>query len=300
MNEIPASELILNADGSVYHLKLLPEDVADTIITVGDPDRVSLVSQYFDYIEVKKQKREFTTHTGQLNGKRITVISTGIGIGNIDIMMNELDALVNIDLKTRTIHPYKKKLNIIRLGTAGCLQAEAPLGALVVSHYAIGLDGLLNFYCQENSIEEKALKEAFIQIFPQKEEARSLAYVTKTNSPIFKKITDLEQVYSGITVTSGGFYASQGRKLRLDLRLPSMLDDFHDFDWQGNKIFNLEMETAALYGLSTLLGHYCCSISTIVAHRHFQKFSSSPDEKVNDMIRMVLDLLVNEPLSVKN
>lgn len=294
MNEIPASELILNADGSVYHLKLLPEDIADTIITVGDPDRVSMVSQYFDHIEIKKQKREFTTHTGMLNGKRITVISTGMGSGNIDILMNELDALANIDLKTRRIKPEKKILNIVRLGTAGCLQASVPLDALVVSRYAMGLDGLLNFYCQENTEEERALKEALIrQIFPGQPEWGGLVYLAKSSSPLLEKMDVLDEIYPGITVTLGGFYAPQDRQLRLSPHFPGMIDDLCAFDWEGNKVLNLEMETAALYGLSALLGHDCCSISAIIAHRQFQKFSVSPEVMVDKMIQKILGLLVN-------
>lgn len=294
MNEIAPSELILNPDGSVYHLKLLPEDIADTIITVGDPDRVSMVSQYFDSIELKKGKREFSTHTGTLKGKRITVISTGIGTGNIDILMNELDALANIDLKTRKIKPDGKTLNIVRLGTAGCLEPTVPLNSLVVSQYAIGLDGLLNFYCQENTVQEKELKQAFIeQVFPDHPDRGGLVYLKKSSSPFIEKLNALENVHLGITVTLGGFYAPQGRQLRLKRHFPTMIDDLQGFDWDGHKVLNLEMETAALYGLSALLGHHCCSVSAIVAHRHFQKFSKSPESMVDDMIQKVLGLLVN-------
>ncbi len=290
---LPPSELILNADGSIYHLKLLPEDIADTIITVGDPDRVPMVSKYFDTIEVKKQKREFTTHTGRLNGKRITCISTGIGSGNIDILMNELDALANIDFKTRTIKPEHKALTLVRLGTSGCIQDEVPLDTLVASRYAIGLDGLLNFYPQKNIEEEAVVKEAFFQqVFFNQPKPEGLVYVTKSSDTLIKQLDSLNHVYQGITVTLGGFYAPQGRCLRLALQFPEAIDLMRAFSWNGNKIINLEMETAALYGLSALLGHHCCSVSSIIAHRHSQIFSRSPEVAVEQMIERVLSVLV--------
>ncbi len=235
------SELIINPDGSIYHLNLLPEDVADTIITVGDPDRVAEVSKYFDHIELKKGKREFITHTGTIGKKRVSVISTGIGTDNIDIVLNEIDALVNIDFKTKQIHSTLKELDIIRIGTSGSLQEDIPMGTLLASAYGIGMDALMQYYVKQNDANEDAIQEAIYKAIPN---LQLKPYVGQASSKLLETIAyDLPK---GITLTSPGFYAPQGRQLRAENAVPNLIDQVAAVEIGAERITNLEMETAGI------------------------------------------------------
>lgn len=286
MKQIPESELILNNDGSVYHLNLLPEDIADTIINVGDPDRVNMVSKFFEKIEIKKQKREFNTHTGYFNGKRITVISTGIGTDNIDIVYNELDALVNIDLKTRYIKNKLTKLNLIRIGTSGALQEDIAPDSFVFSTFGLGLDGLLNFYKLQNTAEEQKIISAFqihypnLGIFAQ-------SYLAGASHMLEQKLS--EGMFKGITASCSGFYGPQGRVLRAELARTDMIEKLNTFCYEDLRVTNFEMETGAMYGLARILCHECCAINVIVANRIKQIFSKRPYESINKLIETVLN-----------
>jgi uridine phosphorylase len=286
MNSIPETELILNNDGSVYHLNLLPEDISDTILHVGDPDRVQMVASFFQKIEVKKQKREFVTITGSYNGKRITVISTGIGTDNIDIVYNELDALVNIDLKTRTIKETLTALKLIRIGTSGSLQEEIKPDAFVFSKYALGLDGLLHHYRLKNTDEEKNLLEAFLKSYSAFH-TLPLPYLASCSAELEKKIAG--EMYKGITVSCSGFYAPQGRQLRYELMYPELIDKLTLFEHNNQKITNFEMETAGAYGLASVLGHHCCSVNLIVANRITKQLSRNQEKAMMDLIAVVLE-----------
>lgn len=288
MNKIPESELILNSDNSVYHLNLLPHEMADTVINVGDPDRVAIVSKFFNKIEVKKQKREFVTHTGTYKGKRISVVSTGIGTDNIDIVYNELDALVNIDLEKRIIKDKLTSLNLIRLGTSGSLQREIPVDSFVFSRFGLGLDGLLNFYRLTNDEEEKYIIDAFRIHYPN-EGILSLPYLARCSDKLEKALS--KDMHKGITASCSGFYAPQGRILRYELARPNFIQTLHSFEHKGNRITNFEMETGAMYGLAKILGHHCCSINAIVANRIENTHTHKAEETMNAMIELVLDRL---------
>ncbi len=290
MKQIPESELILNSDGSVYHLNLLPEDLAGTIINVGDPDRVSKVSDYFDQIELKKQKREFITHTGTYKGLRITVLSTGIGTDNIDIVYNELDALVNIDLKKRTIKDQKTSLNLVRIGTSGALQADIPVDNFVCSSYGLGLDGLLNFYKLENDAEEKAIISAFNDHFPN-QGIFPRSYLSNAGKSLFDKLSP--GMHQGITASCSGFYGPQGRVLRLEPSRYNLIEKLSAFRHDKHRITNFEMETGAMYGLARLLGHQCCSVNVIVANRIAQQYSTNAEAAMEKLIKTVLDRLAS-------
>ncbi len=288
--QLGPSELILNADGSIYHLNLLPKDIANTIITVGDPDRVSDVSQYFDTIEVKKGKREFHTHTGTLNGKRITVISTGIGTDNIDIVFNELDALVNIDFKRRTLKPLQTKLDIVRIGTSGAVQSDIEIDSFLISEYAIGFDALLHSY-QSTKIQHKDISDAFVK-HTDWSPNKSVPYVVKYDEYLAKKMTS-NRIRLGATATNIGFYGPQGRKLRLNLADESLNSKITSFRHDSLKITNLEMETSGIYGLSKLLGHRAVSMNCILANRVTGAFSQNPQKAVDELIRYTLQKLTS-------
>jgi len=282
---IQSSELILNADGSIYHLHLQPEQVAPLILTVGDPDRVAKVSRYFDRIEHRVRKREFVTHTGWLGKERISVISTGIGPDNVEIVFNELDALVNIDLTTRQVKDTFKQLTFIRLGTAGCLQKDVPVDAFVASSGAVGMDGLMHFYRapeQQNHPLLAALRRhtAGKWAFPV------APYFSRGDEGLLQLFPDFHR---GITATNPGFYGPQGRQLRAPVAQPEYLDLLQSFDFQGERIINLEMETAAIYGLSELLGHRALSISAILANRPLGQFSPNPARTVRRLLEQVLE-----------
>lgn len=285
---IKSSELILNPNGSIYHLNLLPENISNTIILVGDPDRVSRVSKHFDKIDFETQKREFHTQTGWYNRKQITVISTGIGTDNIDIVINELDALVNIDLKTRNVKSNTQSLELIRIGTSGSIQKEIPKDSFVISEYSVGFDGLLHFYESEH-IQFKAISEAIVKEtnwFKDKPKP----YVVKCDSNLFNKLKS-EKTFSGFTATNVGFYGPQGRILRIPIQDDSMNDKLANFKYNGMSITNMEMETAAIYGLSNLLGHKAISMNAIIANRASGEFSEQPHELVDQLIKYTLDKL---------
>lgn len=286
MSKIPESELILNSDSSVYHLNLHPEEIAETVINVGDPDRVSMVSKFFNSIDVRKQKREFVTHTGVYKGKRITVLSTGIGTDNIDIVYNELDALVNIDLKKREIKEQLSSLNLIRIGTSGSLQKDIPVDAFVFSKFGLGLDGLLNFYKLKNDDEESAIINAFRTHYPN-QGILPQSYLARCSDKLEAALS--EGMYKGITASCSGFYAPQGRVLRYELARQNFISDLHSFRFKDHRLTNFEMETGAMYGLAKILGHHCCSINAIVANRISNEHTHKSEETMNNLIETVLD-----------
>jgi uridine phosphorylase len=285
---IASSELILNPDGSVYHLNLLPEHIAHDIIFVGDQNRVEKITQHFERIEFSQQKREFKTQTGYFKGKRMTVMSTGIGPDNIDIVMNELDALVNIDLTTRTVKEELTSLNIIRIGTSGSLQADIPVDSLVMSKYGLGLDNMLRSYLIDE-ISEKNIEEAFIQQ-TNWDIQKGRPYVIKGSEDLEQRI-ESEKIIKGFTGTAGGFYGPQGRVLRLPIQDPELNSKMDAFEFEGIKMTNLEMETGAIYGLGKLLGHQCLSLNAIIANRATGTFSEDPYKAVDALIAYTLDQL---------
>ncbi len=281
---INESELILNADGSIYHLNLLPEDLASTVITVGDPDRVAKVSKHFDRIELKKGKREFITHTGYLGNKRLTVISTGIGTDNIDIVLNELDALANIDFANRTVKTSLTSLDIIRIGTSGAAQQDVEMGTILASAYGIGLDALMNYYQGSYDGEEQALQVELAEYFS----ALNLKpYVAKAGASLLDRIAfDLPK---GVTLTAPGFYAPQGRTVRSTNTIPNFINLISSFQYKDQRFTNLEMETAGIYALANMFGHQALSINAILASRVDGRFSSAPEEVVDKAIQLVLE-----------
>lgn len=286
---IAESELILNPDGSIYHLHLRPEQLANTVITVGDPDRVSNVTKYFDTIEFTSQKREFKTETGQYKGKRITVISTGIGTDNIDIVFNELDALVNIDLEKRIVKDQKTQLDIVRIGTSGSIQADIPVDSFVVSEMGIGFDSLLHFY-QSEHLQNPGITDALkshLDWFSRKSDP----YAVMGDRTLFNLFSS-KKTHPGVTVTNCGFYGPQGRVLRLPLQDDKLNNKLASFGFKGRKITNFEMETAAMYGMAKLLGHRAISMNAIIANRANGTFSSNPKKTVDSLIRYTLNRLV--------
>lgn len=288
MNKIAPSELIINPNGSIYHINLKPEHVAENIIFVGDQNRVAKVAKHFDTIEFETQKREFKTITGSFKNKRFTVISTGIGPDNIDIVINELDALVNIDLKTRTIKKNHTSLKIVRIGTSGSLQSHIPVDSFVLAKYGIGFDGLLHAYdCKD--ILEKEMEDAFIK-HTNYSDRKSRPYIVKNDKEIEMKLLS-DKVFLGITATAGGFYGPQGRVLRLAIQDSGLNHKIDSFDYQGIKITNLEMETSAIYGLSKLLGHRAVSMNAIIANRVNLTFSKDPYKAIEKLIVYTLNKL---------
>lgn len=282
---IKASELILNPDGSVYHLNLLPKHIASNVIFVGDQDRVERITTHFDSIEFSIQKREFKTQTGYYKGKRITVISTGIGPDNIDIVLNELDALVNIDLKTRLPKSELKSLNIIRIGTSGSLQKDIPVDRFVLSTHGLDINGMMHFY-QIEPIANKEIEDAFINHTnwsPQK--ARPI--IVENSNYLESLFTD-DSIDKGMTATAGGFYGPQGRVLRLPLQDQELNQKMDNFQYKDFRITNLEMETSVIYGLSKLLGHNALSLNAIIANRANGTFSEDPRQTVNNLIVFAL------------
>ena len=288
MQRIAESELILNGRGAIYHLNLTPDELATDIITVGDPDRVAEVSKYFDKIDVKQAHREFVTHTGWLGSKRISVVSTGIGTDNIDIVFNELDALVNIDLETRMIKEHLTPLNIIRIGTTGSLQGDVGIDELVASTHGLGIDNLMNFYRLEPSEEEKTLLQQFVT-HTQLHASFAQPYISAGSMALMKHFVD--GFHQGITVTCPGFYGPQGRVLRLGLKQPDLIDALTKFQFGPYRITNFEMETAGIYGLGKLLGHQCLSLSVIVANRITKTFSKDSAAAVENLIKKSLDVI---------
>lgn len=286
-NKISEADLIINPDGSIYHLNLLPEDIADTVITVGDPDRVSEVSKHFDRIEIKKGKREFISHTGYLGSRRISVLSTGIGTDNIDIVLNELDAMVNIDFSTRTVKPNLKSLNIIRIGTSGAVQEDIPIGSIMVSEYGLGLDSLMQYYRHQPSEDEHNILDAIKSHFYHFKGISP--YITAADTHLIETIG--KGLDRGITVTAPGFYAPQGRQVRAKASLPGLIDDIRLFSTGKHRITNLEMETAGIYALSRVLGHKALSVNAILASRLQFRFAPNPGKIINQAIKLVLSRL---------
>ncbi len=287
MSRIAESELIINSRGAVYHLDLRPEELAGTVITVGDPDRVKEISKYFDSVETKRQHREFISHTGYVGKKRLTVLSSGIGPDNIDIVMNELDALVNIDFETREIKKNLKSINIIRIGTSGSLQADIPVDSFVASTHGLGVDNLLNFYRHDQNEQEKELLHSFIthtQIHSQ----TGHPYISSCAASLIKHFVN--DFHQGITVTCPGFYGPQGRILRLGIRNPELVDRLTDFRFGQHRITNFEMETSAIYGLGKLLGHHCLAINAIVANRVKKEFSKDGLAAVENLIKRFIGI----------
>lgn len=288
MQRIAESELIINARGAIYHLDVTPSELAENIITVGDPDRVREVSKHFDKIEIQRQHREFVTHTGTLGNKRISVVSTGIGPDNIDIVLNELDALVNIDFDSRTINPELKQLNIIRIGTSGSLQADIPVDSFVASTHGLGIDNLMNFYLHENNDEEQQLLQAFVTQ-TQLHSGFSNPYIAGAAASLMRHF--VEGYHQGITVTCPGFYGPQGRVLRLGISNPNLIDRLTEFEFGQHRITNFEMETSAIYGLGKALHHNCLSLSAIVANRIHKNFSSDGGALVEKLILKSLEII---------
>ncbi len=288
MQRIQESELIINPRGAIYHLDIHPQELASLVITVGDPGRVQEVSKHFDKIEFRSDHREFISHTGYVGKKRITVLSSGIGPDNIDIVLNELDALVNIDFESRTIKPQLSSLQILRLGTSGSLQKDIPVDSFVASTHGLGIDNLLNFYRFTHNNEEQELLHSFVTQ-TQLHSQISQPYIASAGSSLLKNfVTGFSQ---GITVTCPGFYGPQGRILRLGLSNPQLVDRLTQFSFGKHRITNFEMETSAIYGLGKLLGHQCLSVNAIVANRVVKQFSKDGKAAVERLIVKTLDIL---------
>ena len=290
MSKAGNSELIISPKGNIYHLDLKPSDIADTIILVGDPGRVATISGYFDSVKHKSQHREFISHTGIYKGKEITVLSTGIGTDNIDIVVNELDALVNFDFQTREIKKTLRKLTLIRLGTSGAIQSDIPTGTMVMSEISIGFDGLLNFYANREKITDIDFENSFIE---QTGWNNNLArpYITKASDTLIKKFGDM--FYKGITISAPGFYGPQGRVLRLKLETSDINSRIENFRYKGKKITNFEMESSAIYGLSNHLGHDAITICAIIANRVTKEYDNSYQVTIRRLIELTLNRLVN-------
>lgn len=285
MNKIAESELIINDRGAVYHLDLRPEEIAHTIFTVGDPGRVSQVSKHFDSIEFRSSHREFITHTGFIGKKRLSVISSGIGTDNIDIVLNELDALVNVDFETRTVKPSLTQLRFIRLGTCGSLQNDIPVDAFVASTHGLGIDNLLHFYRYEHNEEENQIIQSFVtqtQIVNP--------YVASGAPSLIKHFVN--GFHHGITVSCPGFYGPQGRTIRIGLAQPNLVAKLSGFTLGHHRICNFEMETSAIYGLGKILGHHCLSLNAVIANRVVKQFSSNPVNTVEKLIQTALEATI--------
>lgn len=290
IENILASELILTPEGKIYHLDLAPSQLADTVITVGDPGRVKMVSKYFDTIETTAEHREFKTHTGTYKGKRISVVSTGIGPDNIDIVFNELDALANIDFEKRTVKPKLTSLDIIRIGTSGGLTPEIEVDSFLISKLAIGLDNVMHYYAKTDKIFIREFAQAFIN-HTEWNPDNSVPYVVKADKTLLKKLSSNKTI-EGCTITNVGFYGPQGRVLRAQLQDQSLNEKLTSFEYENHKITNLEMETATMYGLARLLGHRTLSMNAIIANRATGTFSKDTKATVDALIRYTLDKIV--------
>ena len=288
---IKSSELIINADGSIFHLHLKPEQIADNIILVGDPGRVELIGKLLTDIEFQVQNREFVSTTGKYNNQRVTIVSTGIGTDNIDIVVNELDALANINLVTREINPVLRKLNFVRIGTSGGLQDFLGVNSFVISQKAIGFDGLLNYYANRNSVSDLAFEEAFRKHTSWGEQLTS-PYVVNCSELLLQKMHRNDTI-AGVTISAPGFYGPQGRVLRLPLADPNLNEKIESFAFEGHKITNFEMECSAIYGLSKLLGHEALTICLIIANRLKKEANSDYHQSMETLIKMVLDRLTS-------
>ncbi|MBR0298203.1 MAG: nucleoside phosphorylase [Bacteroidales bacterium] len=285
---IPESELIINADGSAFHIHIKPEELADNVILVGDPGRVDMVASFMTDIEFRHESREFVSTTGKYNGKRITVLSTGIGPDNIDIVATELDALANVDFKTREVKPEHRRLSILRIGTCGAIQPDIPIGSCILSHISIGLDGLLNWYANRENVTIPDMEEAFKKHVGWDKYLPS-PYFIKASDKMIEKFKDV--TVKGVTLCAGGFYGPQGRVVRLPLAMPDMVSKFESFRFGEWRITNFEMEGSALAGLARQLGHDAVTLCCAIANRHLK--SSNPDYKalVRNMVQLALDRL---------
>lgn len=281
------SELVLKPDGSVYHLALFPHEIADTIILVGDPERSDWVSSFFDKIEVSRRNREIISYTGYYKNKRISVVSTGMGTDNIDIVVNELDALANIDLEKREVKREHKSLNLIRIGTSGALHNKIDINNVVISEMALGMDGLLHYYKHDSSIRETDLEKAVLQKVNWPDTLPN-PYIVSGDQGLFNKLNS-DQFHKGITVTASGFYAPQGRVLRLPLAYPELINQFENFEYQGHILANFEMETSALFGLAKLMGHRACTLCVAIANRVTKDFSEDYSQAIKNLALHVLD-----------
>jgi uridine phosphorylase len=289
---IQHSELIINNDGSIFHLHLKPEDISDDVILVGDPERVDTIASFFGKTDFSTQNREFKTITGWFNGKRISVISTGIGTDNIDIVLNELDALANIDLKTRTIKDKHKSLNIVRIGTSGGLQTDLPVNSFVVSQKSVGFDGMLNFYANRETHCDIAFEKAF-KDFTNWNKSLPTFYVVDSSEKLRSKFTD--NIFKhGVTISAPGFYGPQGRVLRLPLAFPELNKQIEEFRFEGHKITNFEMESSAIYGLSKMLGHEALTVCLIIANRVVLTANENYRDEMKKLILLVLERLTME------
>lgn len=286
---IAPSELLISPEGRIYHLNLLPEQIAEDIILVGDPGRVDMIAAYLSDIEFREENREFVTTTGYYNGQRITVMSTGIGVGNIDIAINELDALVNINFKTREINEFKKSLNLVRIGTSGALHADIPLGSYVLSEKALGLDGMLNFHYSRDAVCDLDFESEFTNYMPEMQNIMQ-PYVVEGSEMLLKRL-DSDDITKGVTITAPGFYGCQGRVLRMDLAMPDFNDKLVKFTYKGQRINNYEMETSALFGYSKLLGHEAMTICLALANRPKKEALKDYHTEMKGLIQYTLDKL---------
>jgi len=288
MDPLTYSELILNPDGSVFHLALHPDDIADTIILVGDQDRVNAVSSFFDHIEQKKHNREFRTHTGRYKGKRFSVLSTGIGTDNIDIVLNELDALANINLQTRTLLPSTRKLKLVRIGTTGGLQEDIPINSFILTKISCGFDPVLHFYKDRDSVCDMDAEESF-KSYTDWSESLPSPYFVASSPELFNKLND--NVIAGITISAPGFYGPQGRSIRLAIADPDLNSKINRFRYKDLRITNYEMESSALFGLSRLLGHEAATICAMIANRISGEITNNYKSVINKLISFTLDRL---------
>ena len=288
---IPESELIINGDGSAFHIHLRPEEIADTVILVGDPGRTDMVARLLDSIEFRRASREFVSVTGTYRGKRITILSTGIGTDNIDIVMTELDALANIDFATREVRPEHRRLTILRVGTCGAIQPDIPFGAPIFSHISVGVDGLLNWYADRDSIALLDFEEAFKK-HVKWDRHLPAPYFVKASDRLIKLFED--STVKGMTISAPGFYGPQGRVVRLPLAMPDMIADFETFSYGGYRITNFEMEGSALAGLAAHLGHDAGTVCAAIANRYLKAAQTDYKEYVKEMLVMVLDKLTQE------
>lgn len=285
---IPESELIINSDGSAFHIHIRPEQLADNVILVGDPGRVAMVKSYFDCIDCEGSSREFFWATGKYNGKPVTCLSTGIGTDNIDIVMTELDALANIDFETREVKPEHRSLNILRIGTCGAIQPEIPLGAFIFSHISVGCDGLLNWYADRDSIAMTDFEEAFKEHVHWNKHLPD-PYFVRASQKIIDKFADC--TYKGMTISASGFYGPQGRVVRQGLAMPDMIEDFESFEFEGYKITNFEMEGSALAGLAAHLGHNAGTVCCAIAHRYHKDADTDYKPRVAELVKLCLERL---------
>lgn len=288
MDKIGASELIINSDGSAFHLHLKPEELADTVILVGDPGRVDMVSSFFEEKEFRHQSREFVSVTGKYNGKRMTVLSTGIGTDNIDIVINELDALANIDFNTREVKKEKKSLTILRIGTCGAIQPDIPIHSFIFSHVSVGCDGLLNWYKDRDKVTMVEMEEAFKEFVGWNRHLPD-PYFAQASDVLIKLFEDC--TVKGVTISAPGFYGPQGRVLRLPLAMPDMVERFEKFRYNGYRITNFEMEGSALAGLSHHLGHRAGTVCCVIANRYVKAADTNYKPAVEKLVKLALEKL---------